>query len=137
MFLKLHAQGYSLGMVLFGSYNLLILIGYLIFRSTFLPRILGGLLAISGLCYLINCFAGFLSPASESLSVAITGNALGVTTERCAAVEVPLWMPSGKKLVLFTCLTGCVVIAGALAATALANHKQAGAAVSAVAKPAK
>jgi len=48
-------------MVLFGSYNLLI--GYLIFRSTFLPRILGVLLAFSGLCYLINCFAIFLSPA--------------------------------------------------------------------------
>ena len=59
--LKLHAQLYTISMVLFGSYNLLI--GYLIFRSTFLPRILGVLLAISGLCYLINCFANFLSPA--------------------------------------------------------------------------
>jgi hypothetical protein len=53
------------------------------------------------------------------------------------AVEVPVWMPSGKRLVLFTCLAGCVVIAGALATTALANHKQAAAAASAVAKPAK
>jgi hypothetical protein len=61
MFLQLHAQGYTISMVLFGSYNLLI--GYLIFRSTFLPRILGVLLAFSGLCYLINCFANFLSPA--------------------------------------------------------------------------
>jgi hypothetical protein len=61
MFLKLHAQGYNISMVLFGLYNLLI--GYLIFRSIFLPRILGVLLAISGLCYLINCFANFLSPA--------------------------------------------------------------------------
>lgn len=34
-----------------------------IFRSIFLSRILGVLLAISGLCYLINCFANFLSPA--------------------------------------------------------------------------
>ena len=61
LFLKLHAQGSNVSLVLFGSYNLLI--GYLIFRSTFLPRILGVLLAISGLCYLINCFANFLSPA--------------------------------------------------------------------------
>jgi len=53
------------------------------------------------------------------------------------AVEVPLWMPSGKKLMLFTCLAGCVVIAGALATTAIANHKQAIAAAAAVAKPAK
>lgn len=60
-FLKLHAQGYTIGMVFFGSYNLLI--GYLIFRSTFLPRILGVLLAISGLYYQIDNFAGFLSPA--------------------------------------------------------------------------
>ncbi len=61
MFLKLHAQLYNIGLVLFGSYNLLI--GYLIVRSTFLPRILGVLLAISGVCYLINSFANFLSPA--------------------------------------------------------------------------
>ncbi|HEY0797392.1 MAG TPA: DUF4386 domain-containing protein [Acidisarcina sp.] len=54
MFLKLNAQGAEIGMVLFGSYNLMV--GYLIFRSTFLPRILGGLLAISGACYLFNCF---------------------------------------------------------------------------------
>ena len=61
LFLKLHAQGSNVSLVLFGSYNLLI--GYLIIRSTFLPRILGVLLAFSGLCYLINCFANFLSPA--------------------------------------------------------------------------
>jgi hypothetical protein len=64
MFLKLHAEGYTISMVLFGSYNLLI--GYLIFRSTFMPRILGVLLAISGLCYLINCFANFILPSFEA-----------------------------------------------------------------------
>jgi len=61
MLLQLHAQGSNVSMVLFGSYNLLI--GYLIFRSTFLPRVLGVLLAFSGLCYLINCFANILAPA--------------------------------------------------------------------------
>jgi Domain of unknown function (DUF4386) len=61
LFFKLHAQGVNISLVLFGSYNLLI--GYLIIRSTFLPRILGALLAISGICYLINSFANILSPA--------------------------------------------------------------------------
>jgi Domain of unknown function (DUF4386) len=64
MFLKLHALGYNISMVLFGCYNLLI--GYLIFRSTFLPRILGVLLASSGLCYEINCFSEFISPTFAS-----------------------------------------------------------------------
>jgi hypothetical protein len=61
LFLNLHAQGATLSLVLFGAYNLLT--GYLIVRSTFLPRVLGVLLAFSGVCYLINCFATFLAPA--------------------------------------------------------------------------
>jgi len=60
-FLKLHSEGYTISMVLFGSYNLLV--GYLIFRSALLPRILGLLLGLSGACYLFNSFAYFLSPA--------------------------------------------------------------------------
>jgi hypothetical protein len=62
--LKVHAQGSSIALVLFGTYNLLI--GFLIVRSTFLPRLLGVLLAFSGVCYLINSFATFLSPAFAS-----------------------------------------------------------------------
>ena len=61
VFLNVHAQGSSIALVLFGPYNLLI--GFLIVRSLFLPRILGVLLAFSGVCYLINSFATFLSPA--------------------------------------------------------------------------
>jgi Domain of unknown function (DUF4386) len=59
--LKLRAQADGVSLVLFGTYN--ILTGYLIVGSTFLPRILGVLLAISGLGYLINTFATFLAPA--------------------------------------------------------------------------
>jgi len=55
MFLKLRAQTSSVYMVFFGWYC--ILIGYLIFRSTFLPRILGVFMAIAGLSYQL-----FLSP---------------------------------------------------------------------------
>ena len=50
LFLKLHVQGYNVSLVFFGFYCLLV--GHLIFRSSFLPRILGVLMAIAGLCYL-------------------------------------------------------------------------------------
>jgi len=55
MFFGLYAQAYNIGFVFFGFYCLLI--GYLIFRSTFLPRILGALMAFAGLAWLT-----FLSP---------------------------------------------------------------------------
>jgi hypothetical protein len=58
--LNVHAQGSNIVMVAFGFH--VILIGYLIFRSTFLPRVLGVWLAIAGLCYLTNSFANFLAP---------------------------------------------------------------------------
>jgi len=57
--LRLHTLGYHICLVFFGFACLLL--GYLIFKSTFLPRILGVLLAIAGLCYLANSFANFLS----------------------------------------------------------------------------
>jgi hypothetical protein len=55
IFLKLNGQAFDLYLVFFGLWC--VLIGYLIFRSTFMPRILGALLAISGLGWAI-----FLSP---------------------------------------------------------------------------
>jgi hypothetical protein len=58
--LALLAVGYSLAQVFYVGY--LLLTGYLIVRSTFLPRILGVLLAIGGVCYLFYSFASFLSP---------------------------------------------------------------------------
>ena len=59
MLLKLRAQASSIYMVFFGWYCLLI--GYLISRSTFLPRILGVFMAIAGLSYQL-----FLSPPLAS-----------------------------------------------------------------------
>jgi Domain of unknown function (DUF4386) len=47
VFLRLNDYAFQVYLVFFGAWCLLI--GYLIFRSTFLPRILGVLLAISGL----------------------------------------------------------------------------------------
>ncbi len=59
--LRLHAQGYNVAMVFFGVHC--VLLGYLVYRSTFWPRIIGALLAIAGLCYVTNSYARFLSPA--------------------------------------------------------------------------
>ena len=64
MSLKLQAVGFSISLVFFGFYCLLT--GYLVFRSTFLPLLLGVLLAIGGLCYLTNSFAYFLWPELAS-----------------------------------------------------------------------
>jgi len=47
LFLKLNGYAFNIDLVFFGLWC--IVTGYLIFRSTFLPRILGVLLAISGL----------------------------------------------------------------------------------------
>jgi len=60
MFFKLSGQGNNIGLVFFGFYCLLI--GYLIFRSTFLPRILGAVMMVAGLGWLT-----FLSPPLANL----------------------------------------------------------------------
>src|SRR5260370_40451106 len=59
--LKLQLQVFPIGMVFFGIQC--ISIGYLVARSTFLPRILGVVLAIGGTCYVISSFANFLIPS--------------------------------------------------------------------------
>lgn len=59
--LKLHTLGYLFELMFFGVHC--VLIGYLVLRSTFLPRILGVLLAISGVCYVTDFAANILVPA--------------------------------------------------------------------------
>ena len=59
--LKLQMQVFPIGMAFFGIQC--ISIGYLVARSTFLPRVLGLLLAIGGTCYVIASFANFLTPS--------------------------------------------------------------------------
>jgi hypothetical protein len=60
MSLRMHARGYLISGVFFGIYMLML--GYLIYRSGFLPRILGALMAVGGLSFLTNSFAIFLLP---------------------------------------------------------------------------
>jgi Domain of unknown function (DUF4386) len=63
--LKLNAVGSNIALAFFGLH--LVFVGWLIVKSTFLPRILGVLSAIGGTCFLINSFANFLSPPLAAL----------------------------------------------------------------------
>ena len=98
MFLKLRVQITSIYMVFFGCYCLLI--GYLIFRSTFMPRILGVFMAIAGLSYQLflspplanNLFPYIVKPAGAlgELSLILWLLVMGVNNQRwkeqaCAA----------------------------------------------------
>jgi Domain of unknown function (DUF4386) len=56
--LKMYESGYALNLGIFSGSCLLT--GYLIFRSTFLPKFLGVLMGIAGACYLINSFVAFM-----------------------------------------------------------------------------
>ncbi len=61
--LKTHALGYNVALVFFGFHCLVL--GYLIFKSEYLPKILGILLVIAGPCYIVNSFAHFVAPVSN------------------------------------------------------------------------
>lgn len=56
--LRTHALGYHVALVFFGFYC--ILLGWLICRSGFLPKILGSLMGVAGACYLVNSFGHIL-----------------------------------------------------------------------------
>jgi hypothetical protein len=62
---RLFAYGFGISLVFFAGFC--IVAGVLIYRSGFLPRTLGVMMAIAGLCYLINSFALFLAPALASM----------------------------------------------------------------------
>ena len=95
LLLRLHGYGFAIGLVFFGFF--LVLLGYLISRSGYLPRSIGVLLVIGGLGYLTNSFAQVLAPAlAGSLLpwvllpafLAELGLALWLTVK---GVDVPRW----------------------------------------------
>ena len=58
--LKLHGHGFAVSLIFFGCYCLVM--GYLIFKSEYLPKALGVLMQVAGACYLMNSFALLLAP---------------------------------------------------------------------------
>jgi len=77
---QLHAQAllllnsfrydWSMGLVLFGIH--LVLLGYLICRSSYIPRIIGALLVIDGLGWMTNSLSPYLFPNAHLGFISIT-----------------------------------------------------------------
>lgn len=63
--LQAHGRGFSIGLLFFGCVCLVL--GYLIFRSRYFPKLLGVLMQIAGLGYLVDGFALILSPAFHTM----------------------------------------------------------------------
>lgn len=60
LFIRLHSYSYVLALFFYGWSGLVL--GYLILKSTFVPRVLGPLVMIEGLGYLVFSLTTFLSP---------------------------------------------------------------------------
>jgi Domain of unknown function (DUF4386) len=70
--LLLHSFRYdwSLSLVIFGIH--LILLGYLIYRSAYIPKLIGILLVIDGLGWIINCLQPYLYPSANLNFIFVT-----------------------------------------------------------------
>jgi hypothetical protein len=63
--LKSNDFGYGIGLIFFGCECLVL--GYLIFKSDYLPKTIGILMQIAGSCYLVNSFALLIAPAFANM----------------------------------------------------------------------
>ncbi|HYN63437.1 MAG TPA: DUF4386 domain-containing protein [Candidatus Limnocylindrales bacterium] len=61
MSVRSHGHGFGVALIFFGCECLVL--GYLIFRSGYLPRAIGVLMQLAGLCYIVNSFSLLLAPA--------------------------------------------------------------------------
>ena len=68
LFLNAFTDGWNLGLVIFGLH--LLVLGYLVFKSDYIPKILGILVIVAGLGYLIDNLGKLLSP-NYNLTIAM------------------------------------------------------------------
>ncbi|OFW05307.1 MAG: hypothetical protein A3H96_07675 [Acidobacteria bacterium RIFCSPLOWO2_02_FULL_67_36] len=99
--IRTHGYGFAFGLIFFGIEC--VVIGYLIFRSGYLPKALGVMMQIAGVCYVVNSFAFvtyppiasklfpviLLPPFVAELSVAVWLLVKGVDLRKWPAASVP------------------------------------------------
>ncbi|MBN1249386.1 MAG: DUF4386 domain-containing protein [Anaerolineae bacterium] len=83
-FLNAHELGWSIGMVFLAPH--VVLLGYLVYQSGYMPRILGVLLVLAGVSYLIDGVALLLVPGYTVTPVVL---AIFITV---AELVFPLWL---------------------------------------------
>jgi hypothetical protein len=85
MSIRSHTMGFAVALAFFGVEC--VVLGYLIYRSEYMPKPIGALMQIAGVCYVINTFALVLSPPlSNRLFPAI------LIPSFIAELSVALWL---------------------------------------------
>lgn len=101
LLIEAHNYGFGLGLIFFGFACLGY--GYLIVKSTYIPKVFGILMAISGFCYLINSFVLMLYPALSPTVFMLMVICLIAELSLCLrllikGVSLPHWQHALKKL---------------------------------------
>lgn len=89
LFVRLHNQGLNIAQIFWGLW--LFPMGYLIFKSGFLPRVLGILLIVAGFGYVIQSFAAFLGYNLDLIFVTGWGELLLLLWLLIKGVNVDQW----------------------------------------------
>lgn len=97
--LRLFGYGSGIAFVFYGVGS--ILFGYLIFRSGYLPRFLGVLLALSGFGFVVRTFLLVLAPAYASSALLLPTIVAGLALTAwllVKGVDVPQWREKAARL---------------------------------------
>jgi hypothetical protein len=101
-FLRLGGAANGVALLCFGIYCALI--GLLVFRSDFMPKAVGAILAVAGACWMVSSFAGILSPPVAALLMplqfaGIAGEAVLTLWLVTRGVDVPRWQDAAASAI--------------------------------------
>ena len=89
LFLRLHGQGFLIAQIFWGLW--LFPMGYLVFKSGFLPRVIGILLMIGCFGYLIDSFAAFLGYSVSTIFFLAWGELIFLLWLLIKGVDAERW----------------------------------------------
>jgi hypothetical protein len=65
LFVRVHTNAFGFALIFFGV--ACVILGYLIYRSRYIPAPIGALMVLAGVCYGVSSFAAILAPAISNL----------------------------------------------------------------------